>query len=102
MPGGLCRIYGPPTVCKGYLCVTATKVSTACIYLLYGLLQTCKPKMVMKDTQYAYVYATFVRGAIPWSARGVAKAEILAKGFYASTYQELCLGHTGPRHCAEG
>ena len=30
--GGLCRIYGPPTACKGYFCVTATKVSTACLY----------------------------------------------------------------------
>jgi hypothetical protein len=30
---GFCRIYGPPAVCKGYFCVTVTKVSTACIYL---------------------------------------------------------------------
>src|SRR5262249_43195106 len=27
----LCRLYGPPAVCKDYFCVTATKVSTACI-----------------------------------------------------------------------
>jgi len=32
VPRRLCRIYGPPAVCKGYLYVTATKGSTACIY----------------------------------------------------------------------
>ena len=47
----LCRIYGPPAVCKGYFCVTATKVSTACIYPYMDSSRPASRKLMMSDSE---------------------------------------------------